>query len=101
FPARRDLHSFPTRRSSDLVKSMIADILYPLQTVPEPSRRNFRIVEIYRILYVVLSLQRCLDSFPHAFIGDCLVQKPAVSRRELADRKSTRLNSSHVKISYA
>src|SRR5437868_15522056 len=60
----RDLHSFPTRRSSDL----------PRGTSPRgcaPTRA-----------------------------GPCLQEARALSRH-LTDRKSTRLNSSHVSISYA
>src|SRR5699024_12515337 len=58
--AHRDLHSFPTRRSSDLAWS-----------AGEPSAR-------------FPSRPRC---------------RPACAAR--SDRKSTRLNSSHVSISYA
>src|SRR6266576_5000555 len=61
FGDHRDLHSFPTRRSSDLARVEVA--------------------------------------------GEDEVERPgpyAVDHaREVADRKSTRLNSSHVEISYA
>src|SRR5207302_3488453 len=64
--ALRDLHSFPTRRSSDL----------PIRTSP---RRN------------------CWRKWPQRR-NQCRALIPPL--RPL-DRKSTRLNSSHVKISYA
>src|SRR5207302_10066427 len=87
----RDLHSFPTRRSSDLqgykrrtvllvVKNRMAMAerppagVLPGQANAHPGRRQGR-------------------------EGERLRGRPV--ERVLADRKSTRLNSSHVKISYA
>src|SRR5690606_41728544 len=64
YPAHRDLHSFPTRRSSDLHR-----------------RRPVRL----RRLRASAGTHRA-----------CTRTRPART-----DRKSTRLNSSHVKISYA
>src|SRR5690554_7123234 len=63
----QDLHSFPTRRSSDL----------PMAPVSAPFRRGRR------------------PRFPHTTTHP----KPCSFRER--DRKSTRLNSSHVRISYA
>src|SRR5207253_10692847 len=76
-PAPRDLHSFPTRRSSDLGS----------RQYPRPTRLARRITGDggNRILV----LQRG---------GRGAVQVP---REAMQDRKSTRLNSSHVAISYA
>src|SRR5439155_22305947 len=76
----RDLHSFPTRRSSDLVESAAVGIsvditnklLAAVQTANAPSPHNLLVYDI---------------STPTAPV--------------LIDRKSTRLNSSHVAISYA
>src|SRR5438874_2464837 len=70
----RALHSFPTRRSSDLAR----------RTFPSPPRRP----------------PRSRQGFPSGGNRSPL----AVARRRLMeseDRKSTRLNSSHVEISYA
>src|SRR5690606_41292750 len=92
----RDLHSFPTRRSSDLTRDIKGDTwvasaqstwLYkPLDTVFNSS------------FYIRRS---CSCSSPTVFSILCI----AVTVCGLAvigvDRKSTRLNSSHVKISYA
>src|SRR5699024_12817559 len=78
----RDLHSFPTRRSSDLIG---------LSKLPRNSSP------------VRLKNRDAIDGRPHAYM-----RKFGMSRlnfRKLAhagqDRKSTRLNSSHVSISYA
>src|SRR5688500_19811919 len=66
-----DLHSFPTRRSSDLAKSLSTRLSSaPLCVSSAPSNSS------------------CSDRIP-------------TRRQELLDRKSTRLNSSHLVISYA
>src|SRR5699024_12403409 len=67
--SHRSLHSFPTRRSSDLVCELLDGIL--------------------------LLFHRCVE--PET------VEHPRHSDRvgDTEDRKSTRLNSSHVSISYA
>src|SRR5690606_42051631 len=67
--AHRDLHSFPTRRSSDLSRSRRSGSPTPTSPLLRRSRS---------------------DRHP---------ERAGVPHR--ADRKSTRLNSSHVKISYA
>src|SRR5947199_6114586 len=66
---RRDLHSFPTRRSSDLVVSKACAPLFA-----QPACRE-----------------------AHASFD----APPAEARMATLDRKSTRLNSSHLGISYA
>src|SRR5690606_41607104 len=74
----RDLHSFPTRRSSDLHVPRILD----------------RVGEV-ESLEVVVGADAAQRIFhPRPALG-LLQQCPG------PDRKSTRLNSSHVKISYA
>src|SRR5690606_41517801 len=79
--AHRHLHSFPTRRSSDLAESprrlfaVAADLGEDLE---DPPRLRGRLA-----LRALAHLVR-LEEF-----------------RWQVDRKSTRLNSSHVKISYA
>src|SRR5204863_5035501 len=88
----RDLHSFPTRRSSDLA----AQARKPRQ---HRSRAVDKIVEDQR--GVARAGERhdnmCADIAGAA--GDQDGGLPPVKCRE--DRKSTRLNSSHVEISYA
>src|SRR5690606_39871075 len=72
--AHRDLHSFPTRRSSDLVRLLQRD-------------------RVRRVLG---------DELPHPVEDRPQPQlQPLARARPPPDRKSTRLNSSHVKISYA
>src|SRR5947209_15457849 len=68
----RDLHSFPTRRSSDL----------PSRSLPPPVSH-------------VASHQRAPPSRWRTRSTSCAATKRS------ADRKSTRLNSSHANISYA
>src|SRR5207249_10059817 len=84
----RDLHSFPTRRSSDL--NRIPRLIFVAPPIGEGSDRN------------VVSCQ---------FVGDLVRLESMMERTDfvsellrdlhLRDRKSTRLNSSHVSISYA
>src|SRR5439155_19751940 len=74
----RDLHSFPTRRSSDLPALLHPSDFYS---------------EAYRVIY-----QAMLELFER---GRSSVAKCPASVLRLRDRKSTRLNSSHVAISYA
>src|SRR5690606_41285004 len=90
--ASRDLHSFPTRRSSDLL---------PVDVAPPEAERwgqGGRRIPVY------------VGTGPNgrALCNWCAVEVTPPRRkwcsddcRETADRKSTRLNSSHVKISYA
>src|SRR5437868_10033678 len=86
--AHRHLHSFPTRRSSDLPELYVAD------------RSNHRI----QVYDVEGAFKRVVGadflSSPSAFArdGDLLI---VAELRARLDRKSTRLNSSHVSISYA
>src|SRR5207253_11081225 len=72
----RHLHSFPTRRSSDLV-----DLRVPDGGARAHRRHDFR---------------PCLEHPRDRRVG-----RHAVRAVILRDRKSTRLNSSHVAISYA
>src|SRR5204862_7273122 len=74
YAALRDLHSFPTRRSSDL---RIPRALRP-RPPQLPDQRRYR--------------RRQDDAAQRAL---------RIHRRARTDRKSTRLNSSHVEISYA
>src|SRR5690606_41270441 len=75
----RDLHSFPTRRSSDL--KLIAPDDEGHDNI-EGSDKLFAAIKTIIVADLVMSVDNVI-----AIAG--------------ADRKSTRLNSSHVKISYA
>src|SRR5690349_24016977 len=82
YGARRDLHSFPTRRSSDLA-------VVPLST-PASSR-------VVRATSQAGRSSRLVGWRPAAAGWPT----DATAGEARADRKSTRLNSSHVEISYA
>src|SRR5699024_12180597 len=87
------LHSFPTRRSSDLKGRDITHV------------KGKALRDIYRSLQMVF--QSPAASFdPRRTLGDGIGESlrncgMGKARRDEADRKSTRLNSSHVSISYA
>src|SRR5207249_11991006 len=89
--AHRDLHSFPTRRSSDL----------------QLDRYRFRGYGRGNRLKAGLQLgganlsRTALRLFGGGATRSRLVQKKGDPARKVRDRKSTRLNSSHVSISYA
>src|SRR5690606_41554753 len=92
YVARRALHSFPTRRSSDLTASSVNDFVWKgmnifylyKDNVPSLANDAFNSDEAYANYLNGFSNPRDLfESVIHQ------------------DRKSTRLNSSHVKISYA
>src|SRR5690606_41487700 len=82
----RDLHTFPTRRSSDLqtFAGKVGELIMPT---------GFDVYDDPRIHTVNGT---ALNGF-YAFDDEAVRAKKAA----LVDRKSTRLNSSHVKISYA
>src|SRR5438132_5737300 len=75
----RDLHSFPTRRSSDLTGERVGPAMIALQE---------------RLMIEGVNVRRPPR---HKQKDDTFDHKPLLQR----DRKSTRLNSSHTVISYA
>src|SRR5690606_41799736 len=95
----RDLHSFPTRRSSDLGE-IPAEVVDDLRGDARPVDRIDRADRM-----APLEEQVAGDGLDEilALVEDALdrdVEDVRVGER-VQDRKSTRLNSSHVKISYA
>src|SRR5690606_41622777 len=82
--AHRDLHSFPTRRSSDL---LLAGTLGGLLTT--------------WVTFVPCFLWILLGAPFMETMRNNKALSAALGAITAADRKSTRLNSSHVKISYA
>src|SRR5205814_4064342 len=94
------LHSFPTRRSSDLthrratVDEAAGDRAPPRLVVVRVvrERQPARRVRLLRLLH-----RAGLERIP-AEVGE--LAEPRV-RHDVEDRKSTRLNSSHLGISYA
>src|SRR5205085_10162600 len=95
-PLRQDVHSFPTRRSSDLGDSTNVHIMYPGL--------------VYGFIHFLKANRASEGSFavPDVSIDAAGAPVSSVQRYHdvllgLAgrDRKSTRLNSSHSQISYA
>src|SRR5207249_11700537 len=85
----RDLHSFPTRRSSDL-NIRYADLSGGVRDVTQGAQ--------------VVSLASLAQTLVATGVRSDPGHSPDVVRIDLRrgqDRKSTRLNSSHVSISYA
>src|SRR5690606_40844745 len=95
--AHRALPSFPTRRSSDLIRRAP-----PARSSDDAERPAFRPERIDRLLRGRFDGDLVVILHP---LGDVAadVEEPERVGREASDgdRKSTRLNSSHVKISYA
>src|SRR5690606_41794505 len=80
------LHSFPTRRSSDLYA-----LDQHLNGAPHP-------LLVLLAADPILHLDQVIDALSLDVFGHLLLKARG---RRAEDRKSTRLNSSHVKISYA
>src|SRR5204862_781588 len=89
----RDLHSFPTRRSSDLrFTPMNDDVRREVQKA-----KGFDPIELFQHgTPDAAHLRTFLD-----FRAELSRKSRNVRRCAASDRKSTRLNSSHVEISYA
>src|SRR5690606_40199358 len=87
-------HSFPTRRSSDLIVEMAVDQL------PEKYKVVYMLKELedLGITEISASLGLSTSNVKVRLHRAKTMMKDAIFK---IDRKSTRLNSSHVKISYA
>src|SRR5690606_41206373 len=95
---RRPPHSFPTRRSSDLEALLVklADVLRRYVAGREPAGDPLWLT-ISRCPWVRLSI----DEMAHvAYLSEVDTFHAAIEAGP-EDRKSTRLNSSHVKGAYA
>src|SRR5690606_40277994 len=88
--------SFPTRRSSDLAATGAIFGAVDVVTVAFAEERGHKAAAS-----VVLSLYALGSCVAGLVFGLLRFAGPAERRWLLGDRKSTRLNSSHVKISYA
>src|SRR5690606_41305107 len=91
--AHRALHSFPTRRSSDLKSEQVSLL--------KSAERNFLREEV--VLNPFSDDIRALVSLVYHRFNYAVRLRfdDNILESEPKDRKSTRLNSSHVKISYA
>src|SRR5207249_7520416 len=98
--SHRVLHSFPTRRSSDLLRwngipPMVLDITKPVHpSGPVLSRTS----PPFRALYPGVLPRDVASAAVLASVND---MSSGGDQSWQEDRKSTRLNSSHVSISYA
>src|SRR5690606_40528275 len=97
YVSHRVLHSFPTRRSSDLLDATHMEGRLKAEIISDPDR------------FVILDEETTLALLDQKYAGKKLLlitnsewgyTVPMMSYA-FEDRKSTRLNSSHVKISYA
>src|SRR5439155_21487912 len=100
YAAPRDLHSFPTRRSSDLIADEVD--LRGRDALPKKVDPGVFLGDEEQIRDGVR--QQAVDFFRHRPV-EAAEPRLDVDEREAeldgGDRKSTRLNSSHVAISYA
>src|SRR5207253_10599679 len=97
--AHRILSSFPTRRSSDLIDAIgKRDVDDPIQ--PAERHRWLRAIPRQRPQSFALSSSQ---EYPNGIlhVGHSRPPQRTAMARHILDRKSTRLNSSHVAISYA
>src|SRR5699024_12317934 len=85
----RSLRSFPTRRSSDLRITMVKIFIDPGHGGSDPGASGYGLKEKDVTLTIALKLRNILNA---DYTGHSI---------NMSDRKSTRLNSSHVSISYA
>src|SRR5690606_42150560 len=92
FAHHRDLHSFPTRRSSDLRHKTIRRVFY----CTAGEGLSGRSVEIN-----CPAFQWNMPKYDPAGSSEAASASEYSGPPTSTDRKSTRLNSSHVKISYA
>src|SRR5699024_12186041 len=91
----RDLESFPTRRSSDLNQETIVKV-----SSAKTSSKDLDIQDLVIILVKGYDTEKILMENMN-IIGDNTVVMTLQNGIGNVDRKSTRLNSSHVSISYA
>src|SRR5690606_39606146 len=95
-PTLIHLHSFPTRRSSDLSYTPLNEELITTGTIEKVASTPFDFTEPISVRDALSrdsshKQLQLAQGFDHNY----------VLRTDGKDRKSTRLNSSHVKISYA
>src|SRR5688572_32126133 len=94
----RDLHSFPTRRSSDLDVQDYPPDQQIIRSLDQPIKKDSHLVILGGNLAPDGAVAKISGKEGESFTGKARV----FDREEDAlDRKSTRLNSSHSQISYA
>src|SRR5207253_9947811 len=96
-----DLHSFPTRRSSDLLRTMLSSSLQALMTRAGASVERGRGADAVQMLASALrssTLTRDDELAVRSMLAEAALLQDDLDQAA-RDRKSTRLNSSHVAIS--
>src|SRR5690606_41382394 len=99
YGATRHYHSFPTRRSSDLfekykeVSRQIRDIFFEYTDLVEPLSLDEAYLDVTENKKGIATATRIAREIRQRIWEE--------TQLSASDRKSTRLNSSHVKISYA
>src|SRR5690606_41995810 len=100
-PVTQHLHSFPTRRSSDLEEKPV----FILHDGPPYANGGIHLgTSLNKILKDIVIKYYSMKGYKTPFTPGWDTHGLPIEQRaikELGDRKSTRLNSSHVKISYA
>src|SRR5690606_39618326 len=93
--------SFPTRRSSDLSPDSIYNIVHESLKFRKMAHSAEDITtQILTDEFNIAEEEYFSSDIRNGFVLK-FPQKPVIDLKRLEDRKSTRLNSSHVKISYA
>src|SRR5699024_11949138 len=96
----RALHSFPTRRSSDLEERVVSRV-YNFSAGPAVLPEEV----LKEAAEEMLDYRGCgmsvMEMSHRSKMFENIIQEAESDLRDLLDRKSTRLNSSHVSISYA
>src|SRR5207248_11270515 len=91
YGAHRDLHSFPTRRSSDLTPPTLVDA----------TATSSDLTKIFVRFGEPMDVATATAASNYTLSGGPTVLAASISTDKKLDRKSTRLNSSHRTISYA
>src|SRR5207247_6608109 len=92
-----NLHSFPTRRSSDLAFNLNREVITNDIRARKKPMKIFARMPV-SIFYSDQRPRKCMPATAQSLLKRLLFRKHSVASR---DRKSTRLNSSHEWISYA
>src|SRR5690606_41631632 len=97
----RCLHSFPTRRSSDLAAERIFEVGVSSTQRARRKRLNMRYSNHSASNELAPVTAACAPLETRKMPYRSIMRTAGEDPRQLLDRKSTRLNSSHVKSSYA
>src|SRR5690606_42105776 len=93
--------SFPTRRSSDLIKTYVSEFIQLLKMLGNNPAENLTPDQLRAYILYCIDRLKLSESLMHSRLNAIKFYYEQVLKREkFIDRKSTRLNSSHEKISY-